>query len=97
VPVAAVLAIDSSGSMVGDPIDRLKEASVELVTTLTGQGIPVGLLQFDTVAERLSDPTTDTAVLVSAIEPIQATDVRRCTTRSSKASGCSRDSQAPVP
>jgi tight adherence protein B len=72
VPVAAVLAIDSSGSMVGDPLDRLKEASVELVTTLTGQGIPVGLLQFDTFAERLSDPTTDTDVLIGAIEPIQA-------------------------
>jgi tight adherence protein B len=72
VPVAAVLAIDSSGSMVGDPLDRLKDASVDLVTTLTGQGIPVGLLQFDTFAERLSDPTTDTGVLVNAIEPIQA-------------------------
>jgi tight adherence protein B len=72
VPVAAVLAIDSSGSMVGEPLNRLKEASVELVTTLTGQGIPVGLLQFDTFAERLSDPTTDADVLVGAIGPIEA-------------------------
>jgi tight adherence protein B len=72
VQVAAVLAIDASTSMVGEPLDRLKAASGDLVTTLTGQGIPVGLLSFDSVAVALSEPTTDTDQLLAALGPIEA-------------------------
>lgn len=69
--VATILAIDASSSMEGELLESITAASNELVTTLTGQDIAVGLLSFATLVDVLSEPTTDTQLLLDQIQTIE--------------------------
>ena len=65
----AVLAIDASGSMEGEPIDNAKAAGRAFV-----EGVPddvqVGLVTFDETASVVVTPTNDKAAVVGAIDAI---------------------------
>jgi tight adherence protein B len=68
--VAAMLAIDVSGSMRGEPWEATRPAAIEFARALTEQGVEVGLMTFGSDTTFLSDPTTDTDTLVELIEEI---------------------------
>lgn len=66
--VVALLVLDTSFSMQGEPLERIKLAASQTVDTLTGQGIAVGLMEFSAEVSVLEEPTTDPAPLHAAID-----------------------------
>ena len=65
--VAVVLAIDTSDSMYGTPLDRAKEAAIVFLEELD-PNIPVAVVTFSSQAELVADFTTNRANLTTAIE-----------------------------
>ncbi len=68
---SVVLAIDTSSSMDGLPLDRAKEAAINFVNSI-GPNDPVAILTFDSNVEVVQDYTTDKAALLSTIEALRA-------------------------
>ena len=71
--VVTSLVLDISTSMAGEPLERIQDAAIETVATLTGQDIPVGLLAFESVTHILSEPTLDAGELNQLIAGLEAT------------------------
>lgn len=63
---SVVLAIDTSSSMAGYPLDRAKEAAVTFINSI-GPNDPIALVTFDTTEELIVDYTTNKDVLINAI------------------------------
>lgn len=61
-----VLAIDTSSSMTGAPIEKAKEAATAFINSI-GPNDPVAIVAFDTTERLVQDFTTDKNVLLSAI------------------------------
>ncbi|MFO7960214.1 MAG: VWA domain-containing protein, partial [Nitriliruptoraceae bacterium] len=72
VDLAVVLALDVSGSMAGEPLESMKAAATETITTLTEQGVAVGLVTFAVEVEVLSEPTLDTGSLTGLVDALEA-------------------------
>jgi tight adherence protein B len=72
VDLAVVLALDVSGSMAGEPLDGMKTAAAETITTLTGQDVEVGLISFAAEVEVLSQPTLDVGTLTGLVDGLEA-------------------------
>lgn len=66
---SVVLAIDTSSSMAGMPIERAKEAAISFVNSI-GPNDPVAVVTFDTDERLIQDYTTDKTVLVNAISSL---------------------------
>jgi VWFA-related protein len=66
---SVVLAIDTSSSMAGMPIERAKEAAISFVNSI-GPNDPVAVVTFDTDERLIQDYTTDKTVLVNAINAL---------------------------
>ena len=71
--VVTSLVLDISTSMDGEPLERIQDAAIDTVATLTGQDIPVGLLAFESVTHVLSAPTLDAEELNQLIAGLEAT------------------------
>ncbi len=63
---AVVLAIDTSSSMTGMPIERAKEAAISFINSI-GPTDPVAIVTFDNKARLVQDFTTDKSVLTNII------------------------------
>lgn len=63
---AVVLAIDTSSSMTGMPIERTKEAAISFINSI-GPSDPVAIVTFDNKARLVQDFTTDKTVLTNII------------------------------
>ncbi len=63
---AVVLAIDTSSSMTGTPIERTKEAAISFINSI-GATDPVAIVTFDNKARLVQDFTTDKALLTDTI------------------------------
>jgi tight adherence protein B len=72
VDIVTAVSVDVSRSMEGEPLELVKDAAIDLVETLTSQGIQVGLQTFSTDTDEILPPTTDTAALVAEIEALEA-------------------------
>jgi tight adherence protein B len=72
VDLAVVLALDVSGSMAGEPIESMKAAAAETITTLTDQGVEVGLISFAAEVEVLSEPILDAERLIGLVDGLAA-------------------------
>jgi tight adherence protein B len=70
--VIVSLVVDTSGSMVNEPIEQVRQAASEAVRVLTDLGVAVSLLEFNTASQLLSPPTLDTDALIAAIETLEA-------------------------
>ena len=70
--IATMLVLDASGSMDGEPIERIRAAAAQTARTLIDRGIAVGVVRFSTEPLVLSEPTLDVEPLVSEIETIEA-------------------------
>ncbi|MBL8155102.1 MAG: VWA domain-containing protein [Anaerolineae bacterium] len=66
---SVVLAIDTSSSMAGTPIERAKEAAISFVNSI-GPNDPVAIVTFDSTERLIQDYTTDKTVLVNAISSL---------------------------
>ena len=66
----AVLAIDSSGSMDGEPIEQAKAAAIGFIEAVP-EGTLVGLVTFSGVVDVDVEPTTERAPVADAIEAIE--------------------------
>jgi tight adherence protein B len=71
-PVETLLLLDTSGSMDGEPIERIRAAATETARSLTDLGAAVGVIEFATSSRLVSDPTLDVAALAAAIEGMEA-------------------------
>jgi uncharacterized protein YegL len=69
VPISAVLVIDTSTSMEGEPFARAKEAATLFVETLS-EGDYVAIIIFDSSARLIQDYTDDKELLLSAIDKL---------------------------
>jgi tight adherence protein B len=69
--LAVVLAIDTSGSMEGAPIQSAKASAVDFVRKMP-RGTEVAIVGFNSAATVLSPFTTDSAALVATIDGVQA-------------------------
>lgn len=67
-----VIALDTSGSTAGEPIELAKAAVQEFVTTVTDRDVAVGLVTFSDTAEVAVAPTTDAAAVLAAVDAAQA-------------------------
>ncbi len=67
---AVVLAIDTSGSMTGTPIERTIEAAKSFINAI-GPNDPVAIVTFDNRARLVQDYTTDKAVLTNTINNLR--------------------------
>lgn len=65
-PFSTVLAIDTSSSMAGLPLEKAKEAAITFVEQIADNA-PVAIVAFDTTERLVQDFTTDKAVLTNAI------------------------------
>lgn len=63
---AVVLAIDTSSSMTGTPIERTKEAAISFINSI-GATDPVAIVTFDNKARLVLDFTTDKTLLTDTI------------------------------
>ncbi len=63
---SVVLAIDTSSSMDGQPIERAKEAAISFINSI-GPTDPVAIITFDNKARLVQDYTTDKTVLTDTI------------------------------
>ncbi len=63
---SVVLAIDTSSSMAGYPLERAKEAAIIFVNSI-GPNDPVAIVTFDTREQLILDYTTDKNVLIDTI------------------------------
>ncbi len=72
VEVAAALLLDTSESMRGAAIEGIRVAGSQLARAVTGDGIPLALIEFNNEPVVLSGPTTDAEDLVALIEPLEA-------------------------
>lgn len=63
---SVVLAIDTSSSMAGYPLDRAKEAAITFINSI-GPNDPVAIVTFDSQERLVQDYTTDKDVLINAI------------------------------
>jgi VWFA-related protein len=63
---AVVLAIDTSSSMTGMPIERAKEAAISFINSI-GPSDPVAIVTFDNKARLVQDFTTDKTTLTNII------------------------------
>jgi tight adherence protein B len=68
--IAAMLLLDVSSSMAGEPLERIKTAAADTARTLNAEGIEVGVVTFDEEVNVLAAPTLDTDALVTRIEDI---------------------------
>lgn len=69
-PISAVLVIDTSSSMSGNPLEQAQEAASIFVNSL-GDEDSVAILTFDTDVQLVQDYTTDKEVLLDAIESLR--------------------------
>ncbi len=67
---AVVLAIDTSSSMTGTPIERTKEAAISFINSI-GETDPVAIVTFDNKARLVQDFTTDKTVLTDTINNLR--------------------------
>jgi len=67
---AVVLAIDTSSSMTGTPIERTKEAAISFINSI-GATDPVAIVTFDNKARLIQDFTTDKTVLTDTINNLR--------------------------
>ncbi|MBU0494731.1 MAG: VWA domain-containing protein [Chloroflexi bacterium] len=70
-PLSLVMAIDVSGSMKGEPMDRAKEAAAKFVRQLSPQD-SVCLVAFSGEVHVVHDFTTDKTSIIAAIEGLEA-------------------------
>jgi tight adherence protein B len=70
--VAAVLLLDVSGSMAGEPLEQIRAAAAESTRTLVALDIPVGLVEFATRSSVLSEPSLDEQALLRSLEQLEA-------------------------
>lgn len=66
-----VLVLDVSGSMAGTPLEETKKASVNFVETILGEQANIGVVTYDTGANRASDFSTSKTALESVISDIE--------------------------
>lgn len=69
---AVVIALDTSGSTAGEPIELAKAAVQEFVTTVTQRDVAVGLVTFADTAQVAVAPTTDAAPVLTAVDAVVA-------------------------
>jgi tight adherence protein B len=69
--IVAMLLLDVSSSMTGEPLERIRSAAADTARTLTGQGIEVGVVTFDEEPAVISPPTLDADQLLERIEGIE--------------------------
>ena len=67
---SVVLAIDTSGSMTGSPIDRTKEAAISFINSI-GPNDSVAIVTFDNRGRLVQDFTTDKTVLTDTINNLR--------------------------
>jgi len=67
---SVVLAIDTSSSMDGQPIERAKEAAISFINII-GPNDPVAIVTFDNKARLIQDFTTDKTVLTDTINNLR--------------------------
>ena len=70
--VAVILALDTSSSMEGEPLEEIRSAAALAVESLIAEGVLVGLVEFETDTTLHSGPTQDVATLQSVIEGLEA-------------------------
>ncbi|MGB1286449.1 MAG: VWA domain-containing protein [Aggregatilineales bacterium] len=70
-PFATVLMIDTSESMLGSPVIRVKEAAKQFVQSV-GDNDPIAIMSFDSTVRVVQDYTTDKDLLLSAIDSLRA-------------------------
>jgi len=63
---SVVLAIDTSSSMAGYPIEQARQAAITFINSI-GPNDPVAIVTFDTREQIIQDYTTDKDVLINAI------------------------------
>jgi VWFA-related protein len=68
---SAVLAIDVSGSMIGTPIERAKEAAISFINAI-GPNDPVAIVTFSSTERLVQDFTTDKDLLTDVINGLVA-------------------------
>ncbi len=69
-----ILIIDTSGSMVGEKLDKVKSDSIDLINKLLQNNAnKVSMIEFNTNATILSDFTNNTSELANKINNLQAT------------------------
>src|SRR5258708_11776732 len=71
IPYAAVLLMDTSLSMTGDPLAKTKSAAIAFVNQLRDID-EVGLVQFSSTVKEVQAPTKDKAAVIKAINGLQA-------------------------
>lgn len=71
-PRTVVVALDTSGSTAGEPIELAKEAIAAFTTAVTQRGVAVGLVTFADQAQVVVSPTTDGAAVLNAVGEAQA-------------------------
>lgn len=70
-PTVAMLVLDTSGSMEGEPIEAAKSAVAAFLDALP-EGVQVGLVAFADRARVLVAPTTDLAAITNAVNDLRA-------------------------
>ncbi|RPI97475.1 MAG: VWA domain-containing protein, partial [Chloroflexi bacterium] len=70
-PISVVLVIDTSESMVGEPLNDAKEAALAFLDNLA-PGDEVALIDFDSVVRVVQDFTTDLDAVRASIEALEA-------------------------
>ncbi len=65
-----VLALDVSGSMAGTPLEETKKAAVNFVETILGKGANIGIVTYNSSAQRQSDFSVDKNPLESVINSL---------------------------
>lgn len=64
---SVVLAIDTSSSMAGTPLESAKEAATNFINTIGSNNPSVAIVSFDSTERLVQDFTSDKAVLLNAI------------------------------
>lgn len=65
-----VLVLDVSGSMSGTPLDETKKAATNFVETILGKEANIGIVTYDSSAQRLSEFSTNRNLLENSIADI---------------------------
>lgn len=71
-PVVVMIALDTSGSTEGDPLENAQAAASDFVGSIVPEGVQVGLVAFSDTARLVAAPTTAVGEIQSAIQGLEA-------------------------
>lgn len=77
--VEVMLAIDLSGSMSGEPVQKAQEAMRDFVSQMDANSVKIGIVAFADQTKLVTEPTSDYRKVLTDIENMEVGDVGICT------------------